>query len=255
MLGVGELNARWQVATKLLAAGEVELLAKLPSEPDDLYDSPALRWRLATIAKKTFAVRVPDRHGIGDSHLSVVVKPRREADRGPDSLPVEEGEAALGHLRSFSSSGGFGDAVAYGSGDAAQVPVGAEPRRSSRTRSAPELLGMPATMRGGARLWRESLAEKDAGPAEMSQPKSAAVKRGSGSVKARAVSKKAQSANKARVADPVHVGTIVPVWPESSPFPVCTDGNRCKQETPLRILSAYCLPCTLSPERTTGAGF
>ena len=81
-------------------------------------------------------------------------------------------------------------------------------------------------MRGGARLWRESLAEEDAGTAEMSQPKSAAVKRGSGSVKARAVSKKAQSANKARVADPVHVDTIVPVWPESSPFPVWTDGNR-----------------------------
>ena len=71
VLGVGELNARWQVAKKLLAAGEDELLAKLPSEPDDLYDSPALRWRLATIAEETFAVRVPDRHGIDDSHLNV----------------------------------------------------------------------------------------------------------------------------------------------------------------------------------------
>jgi len=169
---------------------------------------------------------VPDKHGIDDSHLNVVVKPRREADREPDSLPVEEGEAALGHLRSFLSSGGFGDAVAYGSGDAAQAPLGTEPRRSSRTRSAPELLRMPATMRGGARLWRESLAEEDAGPAEVSPPKSAAVKRASGSVKARAVSKKARIANGARVADPVHVGTIVPSFTESGPFPVWKDENR-----------------------------
>ena len=121
VLGVGELNARWQEAKKLLVAGEVELLVKLPSEPDDLYDSPALRWRLATIAKETFVVPVPGKHGIDDSHLDVVAKPRRDAERGPESLSVEDGEAALGYLRSFASSGGFEDAAAYGSGDAAQV--------------------------------------------------------------------------------------------------------------------------------------
>ena len=227
VLGVGELNARWQRAKTLLAAGEVELVFLFrPSEPDDLYDSPALKWRLATIAKETFVVQVPDRHGIDDSHLNVVVKPRRDADRGPESLSVEEGEAALGHLRSFASSGGYGDAVAYGSGDAEQVPVGAEPRRSSRTRSTPDLLRMPATMKGGARLWRESLAEEDAGPTEVSQPEAAAVKRGSGAVKARVVSKKARSAKKAQGVDPVHVDTVVPSWPESSPFPVWTDAYR-----------------------------
>ena len=86
---------------------------------------------------------------------------------------------------------------------------------------------MPATMKGGgARLWRESLAEEDAGPAEVSQPKAAAVKRGSGSVKAQAASKKSLSARRARVADPVHVGTIVPGWPENSLFPGWTDDNR-----------------------------
>ena len=243
VLGVGELNARWQEAKKLLVAGEVELLAKLPSEPDDLYDSPALGWRLATIAKETFVVRVPVKHGIDDSHLNVVVKPRRYADRGPESLSVEEGEAALGYLRSFASSGGFGDAAAYGSGDAAQVPVGAELRRSSRTKSAPELLRMPATMKGGARLWRESLAEEDAGPAEVSQPEAAAVKRGSGSVKARAVSKKSLSAKRARVADPVHVDTIVPGWPENSLFPVWTDDNRDEVRAKLsmsELADAFC---------------
>ena len=46
------------------------------------------------------------------------------------------------------------------------------------------------------------------------------MKRGSGSVKARAVSKKSLSARRARVADPVHVDTIVPGWPENSLFPV-----------------------------------
>ena len=66
-------------------------------------------------------VQVPAKHGVGDSHLNVAVNPRRDAERGPESLSVEDGEAALGYLRSFASSGGFEDAAAYGSGDAAQV--------------------------------------------------------------------------------------------------------------------------------------
>ena len=138
-------------------------------------------------------VQVPAKHGVDDSHLNVVVKPRRDAERKPDSLPVGDGEAALGYLRSFASSVVFEDAAAYGSGDAAQVPAGAELRRSARTKSAPEMLRMPATMKGGARLWREHLAEEDAGPAEASHPKVVAAKRGSGSVKARAASKRSLS--------------------------------------------------------------
>ena len=233
VLGVGELNARWQEAKKLLGACEVELLTNLPSEPHDLYDSPALRWRLTTIAKETFVVQVPAKHGIDKSHLYVVVKPRRGAEREPGILPVDDGEAAFGYLRSFASNGVFEDAAAYGSGDAAQVPVGAELRRSARTKSAPEVLRMPATMKGGARLWRDNLAEEDAGPSEAPQPKVVAVKRGSGSVKARAASRRPLSTRSARVADPVHVDTVVPGWPEKSPFPVWTDGNRGKVRTKL----------------------
>ena len=45
-------------------------------------------------------------------------------------------------------------------------------------------------------------------------------------MKARAASKKSLSARRARVADPVHVDTIVPGWPENSLFPVWTDDNR-----------------------------
>ena len=168
--------------------------------------------------------------GIDDSHLNVVVKPRRDAERKPDSLPVDDGEAAPGYLhgylRSFTSSVAFEDAAAYGSGDAAKVPAGTELRRSARTKSAPEMLRMPATRKGGAWLWREHLSEEDAGPSEASLPKVVAVKRGSGSVKARVASKRSLSASSARVADPMHVDTAVPRWPENSSSPVWTDGNR-----------------------------
>ena len=80
------------------------LSGECPSTPDALYGDATLAWRRRTRSKETFVSQVPQSYGTGDSHLNVALKARRLPEREPESLSVEDGEAALGYLRAFAGA-------------------------------------------------------------------------------------------------------------------------------------------------------
>ena len=117
-LGVGELHSRWSKCKELLNSGTVVLSGEWPASPDALYDDATLAWRRRTRSKETFVTQVPQSHGIDDSHLNVARKVLRVPEREPESLSVEDGEAALGYLRAFAGveSRPFCDGASYEAG-------------------------------------------------------------------------------------------------------------------------------------------
>ena len=179
-LGAGELHARWKLAKQLIAEGGVTLQGALPTREDDLYDDVALKWRARTKAAERLGARVPDRHGIDDSYLNVAVR-RLEPVVG-DSL--EDREAALGYLASFTAARSGGDCSSAGSGMGAGTcdgALGAARARPTRARNAPALLQMPPSMRGGDRQWRERMSVEDVdfeGDCESTGDRSSEVKSG-----------------------------------------------------------------------------
>ena len=186
-LGVGELHVRWSRCKELLSSGMVVLSGDLPATPDALYDDATLAWRRRTRSKETFVSQVPQSYGIDDSHLNVALKARRLPEREPESLSVEDGEAALGYLRAFAGADSrpFCDGASY-EASSSEGSLGAE-RRPARSRAAPMRLEPAPTMRGGARSWRERMTDVEVDPAvsaDMAMPAEAA-KRGRSAVRVR----------------------------------------------------------------------
>ena len=98
-------------------------------------------------------------YGIDDSHLNVALKAQHPPERELKSLPVEDGETALGYLQAFAGaqSRPFCDGAFYETGSS-EESLGAE-RLPARSRSAPLRLQPALTMRGGARSWRERMVD------------------------------------------------------------------------------------------------
>ena len=145
-LGAGELHARWKSAKELLATGVVTLGVDFPAREDDLYDGVALKWRARTRAAEMMTSRVPDRHGTDDSFLNVAL--RRIGEGKEEDL--DERDAALGYLASFTAARSAEEGVGYDRGLGAgscDGALGAVRSRPTRARKAPELLQMPPFMR------------------------------------------------------------------------------------------------------------
>ena len=119
-------------------------------------------------------------------------------------MSVEDGETALGYLRALTGaeSRPFCDGAFYEAGSS-EGSLGAE-RLPARSRAAPLRFQPAPTMRGGARSWRERMADVEVDPAvtaDMSRS-AEAVKRGRGAVRVRGAVRGSSSAKGARCAVP-----------------------------------------------------